>query len=48
MQLTVTTLPVKKSSSETPAGVSELQIKIILPLFMRKANAERIFDCYTA
>ena len=41
MQLTVTTPPVKNISAK-PAGLAEMQIKITIPLSMRKANAARI------
>ena len=45
MPFAVTTPSVKKSGSETPAGVSEPQIIIIFfPLKMRRANAERILN----
>ena len=38
MQLTATTSPVKKSISAKPAGLAEMQIKIIIPLSMRRAT----------
>ena len=34
----------EKSISAKPAGLAEMQIKIIIPLSMRRANAERIFN----
>ena len=36
-----------KKSSETPAGVSELQIKTFFPLFMPKAHAAGIQNRFT-
>ena len=38
MQLTATPPPVKKSISAKPAGLAEMQIKIIIPLSMRRAT----------
>ena len=38
MQLTVTTPSCEKSISAKPAGLAEMQIKIIIPLSMRRAT----------
>ena len=44
MPVAVATFPLKKSISETTAVVSEIQIKILFPLTMAKANAAAIFN----
>ena len=47
MPLSSTTSPRENAMPDSPLAVRHCSIKLILPLFMRRANAERILNRFT-